>query len=147
MQRTSENRFMNHRAAAFRPRRLAVFAAALIGAASIAVQAAPSPQAERETEQLIQALGSSSCQFERNGSWYGSAEAQAHLRKKLAYLRKRDMADTAELFIERAGSESSLSGKPYRVRCGNAAPVASAAWLKAKLVQLRAAKPATTPSP
>src|SRR5688572_19534248 len=108
MQRTSENRFMNHRAAAFRPRRLAVFAAALLGAASVAVQAAPSPQAEREIEQLIQALGSSSCQFERNGSWYDSAEAQAHLRKKLAYLRKRDMADTAELFIERAGSESSL---------------------------------------
>ncbi|MFQ6309609.1 DUF5329 domain-containing protein [Lysobacter capsici] len=147
MQRTCENRFMNHRAAAFRPRRLVVFAAALLGAASVAVQAALSPQAERETEQLIQALGSSSCQFERNGSWYDSAEAQAHLRKKLAYLRKRDMADTAELFIERAGSESSLSGKPYRVRCGNAAPVASAAWLKAKLVQLRAAKPATTPSP
>lgn len=138
---------MNHRAAASHPRSLALFAAALLGAASIAAQAAPSPQAERETEQLIQALASSGCQFERNGSWYDSAQAQAHLRKKLAYLRKRDQADTAELFIERAGSESSLSGTPYRVRCGNAAPVASAAWLKAKLVQLRAAKPATTPSP
>lgn len=147
MQRTSENRFMSHRAASFRHRSLAVIAAALLGTASIAVQAAPSAQAERETEQLIQALGSSSCQFERNGSWYEPGEAQAHLRKKLAYLRKRDMADTAELFIERAGSESSLSGKPYRVRCGNAAPVASAVWLKAKLVQLRAARPATTPSP
>lgn len=147
MQRTSENRFMSHRAASFRHRSLAAIVAALLGAASIAVQAAPSAQAERETEQLIQALGSSSCQFERNGSWYEPGEAQAHLRKKLAYLRKRDMADTAELFIERAGSESSLSGKPYRVRCGNAAPVASAVWLKAKLVQLRADRPATTPSP
>lgn len=147
MQRTSENRFMSHRAASFRHRSLAAIAAVLLGAASIAVQAAPSAQAERETEQLIQALGSSSCQFERNGSWYEPGEAQAHLRKKLAYLRKRDLADTAELFIERAGSESSLSGKPYRVRCGNAAPVASAVWLKAKLVQLRAARPATTPSP
>lgn len=109
-------------------------------------QAAPSAQAEREIEQLIQALGSSSCQFERNGSWHDAKAAQAHLRKKLAYLRKRDLADTAEHFIERAASESSLSGQAYRVRCGGAPPVASAAWLKARLVQLRA-KPATTPSP
>ncbi|MGO0999389.1 DUF5329 domain-containing protein [Lysobacter sp. CA196] len=108
-------------------------------------QAAPSAQAEREIEQLIQALGSSSCQFERNGSWHDAKAAQAHLRKKLAYLRKRDLVDSADQFIERAASESSLSGQAYRVRCGGAPPVASAAWLKARLVQLR--KPATTPSP
>jgi hypothetical protein len=108
-------------------------------------RAAPSAQAEREIEQLIQALGSSSCQFERNGSWHDAQAAQAHLRKKLAYLRKRELAGTAEQFIERAASESSLSGQAYRVRCGGAQPVPSAAWLKARLVQLR--KPATTPSP
>lgn len=117
----------------------------LLGAALAAVPAlapaAPSAQAERETEQLIQALGRSGCQFERNGTWYEAAKAQEHLRKKLAYLRKRGLADTAELFIERAGSQSSLSGRPYRVRCGDAAATASAAWLQAKLVQLRAARP------
>lgn len=118
--------------------------AGLLASVSTA-QAAPSAQAEREIEQLIQALGSSSCQFERNGSWHDAQAAQAHLRKKLAYLRKRELADTAEQFIERAASESSLSGQAYRVRCGGAQPVPSAAWLKARLVQLR--KPATTPSP
>lgn len=128
-------------------RRLLPWALMLTAAASAIAQAAPSAQAQRETEQLIQALGDSDCQFERNGSWYDADEAQAHLRKKLAYLRKRDLADTAEQFIERAGSESSLSGKPYRMRCGAAAPVASAVWLKARLVQLRSARPATTPSP
>ena len=123
---------------------------ALALALAAPAQAAPSAQAERETEQLIQALAGSGCKFERNGSWYDADEAQAHLRKKLAYLRKRDLADTAELFIERAASQSSLSGKPYHVRCGGGAATPAAAWLRARLVQLRNAKPpspATPPSP
>lgn len=115
-------------------------AAATLAAAAPA-QAAPSPQAEREIEHLIQALGRSNCRFERNGSWYDAAQAQEHLRKKLAYLRKRGLADTAELFIERAASQSSFSGKPYHVRCGQAAQTTSAAWLQTQLVQLRGAKP------
>lgn len=110
-------------------------------AAAASAHAAPSAQAERETEQLIQALGRSGCEFERNGTWYGAAQAQEHLRTKLAYLRKRGLADTAELFIERGASQSSLSGRAYHVRCGAAAATTSAAWLQAKLVQLRAAKP------
>ncbi|WP_363797311.1 DUF5329 domain-containing protein [Lysobacter firmicutimachus] len=114
--------------------------------ACFGAQAAPSAQAEREIEQLIQALGRSGCQFERNGSWHDAAQAQAHLRKKLAYLRKRDLADTAEAFIDRAASRSSLSGQPYRVRCGQAAPVSSASWLRGKLVQLRSAGVSTPPS-
>jgi hypothetical protein len=125
----------------------AAAALALTLAAASAVQAAPSASAERETQQLIQALGQSGCQFERNGSWHAAAEAQEHLQKKLAYLRKRDLADTAELFIERGASQSSLSGKPYHVRCGKAPATTAASWLQAKLVQLRAAARATPPSP
>lgn len=112
-----------------------------------AAQAAPSAAAEREIQQLMQALGQSGCQFERNGSWYDSAQAQEHLQKKLAYLRKRDLADTAELFIERGASQSSLSGKPYHVRCGKGPAMTAASWLQARLVQLRAAARATPPSP
>lgn len=122
----------------------AVLAAALAVAALApagSAQAPPSAQAEREIEQLIQALGHSGCRFERNGSWYDAARAQEHLRKKLAYLRKRGLADTAELFIERAASQSSFSGKPYHVRCGQDAETTSAAWLRNRLVQLRAASP------
>lgn len=109
----------------------------LAGAAS----AAPSPQAEREIEQLIAALGASGCDFQRNGNWYGATQAQAHLRKKHAYLRKRDLVSSAEQFIERAGSESSLSGRAYRVRCQGRPPVASAAWLRAKLAEIRRTAP------
>ena len=111
---------------------------ALLAFAGIA-SAAPAPQAQREINALITGLGASGCQFERNGSWYDAKKAQAHLQQKYDYLRKRDMADTAELFIERAASESSMSGKPYHVRCAGRATEPSAAWFKRRLQALRAA--------
>jgi len=101
-----------------------------------AIAAMPA-QAEREIEQLITALGGSGCEFQRNGRWYPSAQAQTHLRKKYAYLRKRDLVATAEQFVERAGSKSSLSGRAYLVRCPGRTAVTSAAWLRAKLTSLR----------
>lgn len=106
---------------------------------ALPASAAQTPRARREIDGLIVGLGASGCRFERNGSWYDAATAEAHLRKKYDYLRKRDMADTAELFIERAASRSSMSGKAYRVRCGKDAPVESASWFKRKLAEIRAA--------
>ena len=103
--------------------------------------AEPPAQAQREIAQLIGALGQSGCQFQRNGSWYPAGEAQAHLRRKYEYLRKRDMVATAEQFIERAGTQSSMSGKPYAVRCAGQAAVPSAQWLGARLSTIRHATP------
>lgn len=113
-------------------------AAAVLAFAGVA-SAAPAPQAQREINALITGLGASGCQFERNGSWYDAKKAQAHLQQKYDYLRKRDMADTAELFIERAATESSMSGKPYHVRCAGHAVEPSAQWFKHRLQALRAA--------
>lgn len=107
-----------------------------------AAQAAPPARAAREIEQLITALATSDCEFQRNGRWYDAAKAQAHLRKKYAWLRKRNLVASAEQFIERAGSESSFSGRIYQVRCPGRPPVTSAAWLRVRLMQLRR----TTPS-
>ena len=104
-----------------------------------AASAAPAPQAQREIGALIAGLGASGCRFERNGSWYDAKKAQAHLQQKYDYLRRRDMADTAELFIERAASESSISGKPYHVQCAGHAVEPSAQWFKRRLQALRAA--------
>lgn len=104
-------------------------------------QAAPPARAAREIDQLITALATSNCEFQRNGSWYDATKAQAHLRKKYAWLRKRDLVDSAEQFIERAGSESSLSGRAYQVRCPGHPSAASAAWMRAQLAQLRRAPP------
>lgn len=116
-----------------------LLAATMVLAAALPARAAPSPQAQREIDALIAGLGASGCAFERNGRWYDAKTAQAHLQKKYDYLRKRDMADTAELFIERAASESSMSGKPYRVRCAGKAAEPSAQWFRQRLQALRAA--------
>lgn len=119
---------------------MALCLATFIGATA---QAAPPAAAAREVDQLIVAVGTSGCQFQRNGHWYPPSQAQAHLRKKYEWLLKRDLVASAEQFIERAGSESSLSGRAYRMRCPGQAQMASAAWLRARLLQLRRS---TTPS-
>ncbi len=98
---------------------------------------APSPATVGEIEQLFTALETSGCEFNRNGSWHGAAKAGAHLRRKYDYLLKRNLVGSTETFIERAASQSSLSGKHYLVRCGNAPPVPSKTWFLERLVDLR----------
>lgn len=98
--------------------------------------AAPSPAAKKEISQLMDALSRSGCQFQRNGSWYDAAEARAHLQRKYDYLLKKDRVDTAEQFIQRAASESSVSGRAYRVKCQGREQDASA-WFGGQLQKLR----------
>ena len=108
--------------------------------------AAPLPPAARaEVDALLNRLQASGCEFNRNGSWYAGAEAKAHLLKKLDYLEGKDMVATAEQFIDKGASTSSMSGKPYLVRCAGKAPVESAQWLKAELQQVRVARAASSP--
>jgi hypothetical protein len=57
-------------------------------------------------------LESSGCQVVRNGTRYPAADARAHLLTKLRYLEDRGAVQTAEQFIERAASKSSVSGDP-----------------------------------
>src|SRR5690349_12823304 len=96
-------------------RKALLFCALLL--ASMPAFAAPSTTARKEIAQLMDALSHSGSQFQRNGSWYGAGEAHAHLQRKYDYLLKKDKADTAEQFIERAASQSSMSGRAYRVKC------------------------------
>ena len=103
--------------------------------------AAPSADARREIAQLIGSLDGSQCQFQRNGSWYGPADARSHLQRKYDYLLKKDMVDSAEQFIERAASQSSMSGKAYRIRCPGQPEQTSAAWFGARLQSLRQRTP------
>jgi Family of unknown function (DUF5329) len=92
---------------------------------------------ESEVNHLFAYLEHSGCRFERNGKWHTSQEAAAHLRKKFAHLRKRgDIADAAD-FIAKGATGSSMSGKPYRVQCGDAQPVPSATWLGDELARYR----------
>jgi hypothetical protein len=119
--------------------------ALLLLVATVASAAPLPPAARAEIDALMNRLQSSGCEFNRNGSWYAGAEAKAHLLKKLDYLEGKDMVATAEQFIDKGASTSSTSGKAYLVRCAGKAPVESGPWLKAELLQLRAARAASSP--
>ena len=114
-------------------------------AATTALAAPLPPTARAEVDALLSRLQSSGCEFNRNGSWHSGADAKAHLLKKLDYLERKNLVNSAEQFIERGATGSSMSGKPYLVRCTGKATVESAQWLKAQLAQLRAAKAASGP--
>jgi Family of unknown function (DUF5329) len=111
-----------------------------------AAMAAPLPAPARaEVHALLDRLQTSGCAFNRNGSWHAGADARGHLLKKLDYLENKDLVKTTEQFIERGASASSVSGKPYLVRCPGQAPLESARWLTAELQQLRAGRAASSP--
>lgn len=116
-------------------------AAVLLACCGSVVFAAVAADATQEIDGLIGALGRSGCEFERNGRWHDAKRAQAHLQRKYEWLKKRDLVGTAEQFIERAASQSSVSGKPYRVRCPDRPVVDSATWFRGVLQRLRANDP------
>jgi hypothetical protein len=118
-----------------------LLAAALAGLlAAAAASAAPlSPAARAEIDALMSRLDASNCEINRNGTWYPAADARAHLMTKLRYLEDRDAVETAEQFIERAASKSSVSGRPYLIRCGEVPPVESGVWLSVQLQAMRSA--------
>jgi len=119
--------------------RLAVALVAL--AVAMPVPAAPPAGAVRaEIDALLGALASSGCRFQRNGSWHTATEARDHLRQKLSAIESRGTIASTEQFIATAATGSSLSGKPYLVRCGDAAEVPSADWLNTRLRGLRAGR-------
>ena len=85
----------------------------------------------------MQALESSGCRFQRNGTWYDAVAARGHLQRKYDYLLKRDMVDSSEQFIERAASRSSMSGKAYKVSCTGMPEQDASAWFLQQLRRLR----------
>ncbi len=104
--------------------------------ASAAPDIAPAMQGE--VTWLLNDLEHSGCQFYRNGSWYDGAKAHEHLKQKYDYLFERDKIATTEDFIDKAATESSMSGKPYQVQCaGDTQPRPSAIWLRGELQKLR----------
>jgi hypothetical protein len=102
-----------------------------------ALPAEPSAGAKAEIGQLLSALGTSKCEFNRNGTWYKAADAQAHLTKKYEYLLDKGKISTTERFIADAASKSSRSGERYQVRCPDRAAEPSATWLTNELARLR----------
>lgn len=100
----------------------------------------PAATSQREIQALLDFVAHSPCTFIRNGKSYDAVLAKKHLEDKLNYLQRRDQVHTAEEFISRAGSQSSLSGEPYRVNC-NGREQNSADWLTDELKRLRQLQP------
>jgi hypothetical protein len=88
-----------------------------------------------EIQHLLQFIENSGCQFERNGTVYDSKEARTHIEKKYNYVSS--YVDETEDFIKYAATESSISGRKYRVICGESQQ-ASGDWLLQELAHYRA---------
>jgi hypothetical protein len=120
-----------------RARALVIFAILSVFAFT-AAKAQPPANAGIEIEYLLQYIETSGCSFYRNGSWYDGAHAKAHLRAKYDYFAAHQLIGTAEDFIDKAATKSSISGQSYKIRCGNGTEVESSLWLRQALARHRA---------
>jgi hypothetical protein len=102
-----------------------------------AARAAPAPAAEIEINHLLGLIENSGCEFFRNGTWYNAQIAQAHLRAKYNALAANDQIKTAEDFIAKAASNSSMSGQAYQIRCSGGAATTTRQWFSAALARYR----------
>lgn len=68
----------------------------------------------QKVDRLIQYIRSLEAAYIRNGSEHTCQEAADHLQAKWAKHRSR--ISSAEEFIERLASESSMTGEPYLIR-------------------------------
>jgi hypothetical protein len=102
------------------------------------VRAAPPAIAQIEINYLLGFIERSGCQFYRNGRWYDSKQAQAHLRRKYDALAATNRIETTVDFIEQAATRSSLSGEAYAIRCNSGPVVTANAWLGEVLARYRA---------
>lgn len=102
-----------------------------------AARAAIPAAAQIEINHLLALVEQSGCEFYRNGIWYDAPRAQAHLRDKYDVLAAGDQIKTAEDFIEKAASKSSMSGLPYQIKCGADAAITSKQWFAAALARYR----------
>jgi hypothetical protein len=90
---------------------------------------------DEEIDFLLATVGNSDCVFTRNGKDHAAEDARDHLQMK----RKRGARyfDNSEEFIARLASESSWSGKPYFIQCGDEPRVTAREWFTALLDQYR----------
>jgi len=96
--------------------------------------AAPDAKATREIDHLLAFVATSDCKFIRGGTDYDGKAAREHLERKLEVARS--MLSTADQFVDRVATGSSMTGEAYKVRCGTR-ELTSKAWLHAELEKYR----------
>jgi hypothetical protein len=96
------------------------------------------PAGQREVAHLLGFLEKSSCEFNRNGTWYRDMSAvRTHAEQKQDYFAKKGKINSAEDFIAWAASKSEMSGKPYTVKCGEGPVQTTSRWLNDELARFR----------
>ena len=88
-----------------------------------------------EVDHLITFVQDSSCKFKRNFSYHTGKEAADHINKK--YDHFKDEINTTEDFIRLSASKSLLTGKAYKVKCGEDDLLESSVWLQTELKVFR----------
>jgi hypothetical protein len=112
----------------------ALTAAALAGICALARADVPAAQ-RGEVEHLLQFLRSSDCRMIRNGKAHDGEEATQHVQRKYDHFRG-EISSTEE-FIERAASQSTISGQAYQVQCPGEPARLSRDWLLHELEAFR----------
>ena len=119
--------------------KLNLFACLLLSYSVVFATPAPGKKSAMlaEVKHLLTFAEASDCQFNRNDTWHDGKEARAHLETKYDYFVKRNAISSAEDFITKVATKSSLSGREYHIRCPNGKALTSAHWLSAELQRYR----------
>jgi hypothetical protein len=89
---------------------------------------------ETEIKHIIEYIESSKCSFIRNGKEYNTKETLVHILNKYEYTKR--WIKSAEDFIKYTATKSSMSGRPYTVRC-DGREILCAEWLSEELNRFR----------
>jgi hypothetical protein len=90
-----------------------------------------------EIEYLLSFVAESNCIFIRNGKEHQAKKASEHLAMKYNHVRGR--IKTAENFIDKIASKSSLTRRAYTIRCNDKQEVPTEQWLRDALQSYRKA--------
>ncbi len=83
-----------------------------------------------EIEYLLSHIGASDCVFIRNGKEHQSKKASEHLAMKYSHVKKR--IKTADDFIDKIASQSSITRRKYEIRC-DGVQLPARQWLRQAL--------------
>jgi uncharacterized protein DUF5329 len=96
---------------------------------------APGPLTEQQRiAALLAVVDQSGATFIREGKEYSAAEGRRHLERKLWFAGSR--VETAEDFIDKIASRSSITGRPYLVRLPSGKESETGVWLRQKLAEI-----------
>ncbi len=90
---------------------------------------------QQEINHLLEFVSNTTCQYERNCSFYDGVRAEQHIKKKYEYFK--DRIHSAEDFIKYSATKSTISGNQYKIHCADMAVQNSSDWLLDELKKYR----------